>query len=337
MDMYRRRSRFVSLTRLERQKRRARIRPGHNGAAFASTTKGSAWQAGSVSGLAQGRRSRWLASGLAGGVGGRPQRARLDTRAGGDEHHRRLHGRVAFVRRLHGGQARGWRVGGRGHADLPPDALPRFLRQDRAAGIHRADEPDHAGSARRAARPQIRHRRRDAGFGLLALQQRTDQDRFAWEPFITVPVGRYDGSRPDVSPGKNRWSTVQDFSFVQGVGESTFLEAIAEVEIYGRNTDWFGQTLKKDPSLRLFALASTNLTENTYTGVRYRYETGGRERSGGQTVTSRAQPPAGAGADAPDQSVEPDSAAIHPRPQGRERPHARRADALCLRILGTGS
>ncbi|AUT49090.1 transporter [Achromobacter sp. AONIH1] len=112
---------------------------------------------------------------------------------------------------------------------------------------------------------------------------------FAWEPFITVPVGRYDGSRPDVSPGKNRWSTVQDFSFVQGVGESTFLEAIAEVEIYGRNTDWFGQTLKKDPSLRLFALASTNLTENTYTGVRYRYETGGRERSGGQTVTSRAR------------------------------------------------
>ncbi|KAG1248427.1 hypothetical protein G6F65_019620 [Rhizopus arrhizus] len=100
---------------------------------------------------------------------------------------------------------------------------------------------------------------------------------FAWEPFIGAPVGRYDRSRPDVSPGKNRWSTIQDFSFVKGVGESTFLEAIAEVEIYGRNTDWYGQTLKKDPSFRFFALASTNLTRDTYTGIRYRYETGGRE------------------------------------------------------------
>lgn len=112
---------------------------------------------------------------------------------------------------------------------------------------------------------------------------------FAWEPFVVVPLGRYDGSRPDTSPGKNRWSTVQDFSFVKGVGESTFLEAIAEVEIYGRNTDWMSQTLKKAPSFRFFALASTNLTPDTYTGIRYRYETGGRERSSGETVTSRAR------------------------------------------------
>lgn len=112
---------------------------------------------------------------------------------------------------------------------------------------------------------------------------------FAWEPFIVAPVGRYDGSRPDVSPGKNRWSTIQDFSFVQGVGESTFLEAIAEVEIYGRNTDWYGQTLKKDPSFRFFALASTNLTPDTYTGIRYRYETGGKETASGETVATRAR------------------------------------------------
>ena len=139
-----------------------------------------------------------------------------------------------------------------------------------------------------AARPQVRHRRRDAGFGHLALQQRPDQDLVRLGALHHGAGGPLRRLASDVSPGKNRWSTVQDFSFVQGVGESTFLEAIAEVEIYGRNTDWFGQTLKKDPSLRLFALASTNLTENTYT-VRYRYETGGRERSGGQTVTSRAR------------------------------------------------
>ena len=94
---------------------------------------------------------------------------------------------------------------------------------------------------------------------------------FAWEPFITVPVGRYDGSRPTCRRARTagrrcRISSCRAWAI-------HFLEAIAEVEIYGRNTDWFGQTLKKDPSLRLFALASTNLTENT--GVRYRYETAG--------------------------------------------------------------
>lgn len=111
----------------------------------------------------------------------------------------------------------------------------------------------------------------------------------AWEPFITLPVGRYRSDRPHTSPGKNRWSTIQDLAFVKGVGESSFVEAVAEVEIYGRNSNWMGQTLKKRPSWRFFALASTDLGANTYAGVRYRYETGGRETVAGQTVTSNAR------------------------------------------------
>lgn len=63
-------------------------------------------------------------------------------------------------------------------------------------------------------------------------------------------------------------------SFVKGAGESTFSRPSA-MEIDGRNSDWMSQTPAKDPSFR-FALASTNITENTYTGIRYRYETGGR-------------------------------------------------------------
>lgn len=112
---------------------------------------------------------------------------------------------------------------------------------------------------------------------------------FAWEPFISVPTGRYHGSHADVSPGKNRWTTIQDFAFVQGFGESTFLEAVAEFEFYGNNDNYYGQTLKKSPSVRLMALASTNLTADTYVGVRYRYETGGRETINDETVVSRAK------------------------------------------------
>lgn len=110
---------------------------------------------------------------------------------------------------------------------------------------------------------------------------------FAWEPFITIPTGLYHSNHADASPGKNRWTTLQDFAFVQGFGESTFLEAVAEFEFFGDNTNYYGQTLKKAPAIRLMALASTNITPDTYIGARYRYETGGREKVDGlETVTS---------------------------------------------------
>lgn len=118
-----------------------------------------------------------------------------------------------------------------------------------------------------------------------------DEERklwFAWEPFITIPTGLYHSNSADASPGNNRWTTVQDFAIVKGVGESTFLEAVAEFEFFGDNTNYYGMTLKKDPAIRLMALASTNLTPSTYIGARYRYETGGREKLDGVESTSKA-------------------------------------------------
>ncbi|MFD4122216.1 transporter [Alcaligenes faecalis] len=112
---------------------------------------------------------------------------------------------------------------------------------------------------------------------------------FAWEPFITAPTGRYHGSQADVSAGKNRWSTVQDFAIVKGFGESSFVEGVAEFEFFGNNKNYYGQTLKKDAAIRLMALVSTNLTEKTYVGLRYRYETGGREKVNGETTVTRAR------------------------------------------------
>lgn len=112
---------------------------------------------------------------------------------------------------------------------------------------------------------------------------------FAMEGFVTVPTGRYRSQHADVSPGNNRWTGIVDFAFVKGLGESTFLEAVAEVEFFGKNDNYYGQTLKKAPALRLMALASTNLTESTYVGARYRFETGGREKINGETVMRRAR------------------------------------------------
>lgn len=112
---------------------------------------------------------------------------------------------------------------------------------------------------------------------------------FAWEPFITIPTGLYRSNHADASPGKNRWTTLQDFAIVQGIGESTFLEGVAEFEFFGDNTNYYGQTLKKDPAIRLMALVSTNITESTYVGARYRYETGGREKIDGVESVSSAK------------------------------------------------
>lgn len=111
---------------------------------------------------------------------------------------------------------------------------------------------------------------------------------FAWEPFIVAPTGRYSGSRADTSPGANRWGTIQDFAIVQGVGKDTYLEGIAEFEFYGKNNNYYGDTLKKKPSVRLTTMASTNLTPDTVLGASYRYETGGGEKINGEKVSGSA-------------------------------------------------
>lgn len=126
------------------------------------------------------------------------------------------------------------------------------------------------------------------GTAVWFLNNEASRTYFAWEPFITLPTGRYHGSRADISPGANRWTTVQDFAFVQGFGESSYVELMAEFEFYGRNTNYYGATLKKDPSVRLMTLLSTNITESTYVGMRYRYETGGKEKLNGDTATGSA-------------------------------------------------
>jgi len=128
--------------------------------------------------------------------------------------------------------------------------------------------------------------------GGLAVWFHEDHDTrtyFAGEGFITLPTGRYRGMHADVSPGNNRWTGILDLAFVQGVGKSSYLEAMVEVEVYGKNDNYYGQTLKKSPSWRWVALASTNLSESVYIGARYRFEHGGREKINGAQVMRNAK------------------------------------------------
>jgi len=107
---------------------------------------------------------------------------------------------------------------------------------------------------------------------------------FAYEPFIILPTGRYRAHQADVSPGENRWGMIHDFAFVKGIGESTYLEGMVEFEFFGKNNNYYGSTLKKKPVTRLMGFVSTDLSDSTYAGLRYRYEMGGKERINGETV-----------------------------------------------------
>lgn len=118
-----------------------------------------------------------------------------------------------------------------------------------------------------------------AGAAIWFYNNQESKTWFAWEPFLTIPTGKYDEFKADVSPGKNRWTTVQDFAFVKGIGETTYFESVAEFEFYRDNKDYYGMSLSKSTSKRLFFLISTDITPTTYVGVRYRLEWGGKEKA----------------------------------------------------------
>lgn len=98
---------------------------------------------------------------------------------------------------------------------------------------------------------------------------------FAYEPLLTLPTGQYDPSNPDLSAGSNRWTLANDFAFIKGFGESTFLELEYEFIVYGRNSNYGGDRLSQRPTHNFFAMLSTNLTPRLTLGGRYKYSTGG--------------------------------------------------------------
>src|SRR5690625_2451527 len=53
-----------------------------------------------------------------------------------------------------------------------------------------------------------------------------------YEPFVSVPIGRYKGSDAGFAIGEHRWSTIQDLALVKGIGESTFFTLEVEYQYY---------------------------------------------------------------------------------------------------------
>lgn len=105
---------------------------------------------------------------------------------------------------------------------------------------------------------------------------------FVIEPYVSLPWGRYDTSKPDTSPGENAYKALTDINFTKRFGSGTYVELWYEFKKNSPNHDYYGQTLKKDRTDRyavLFSqdLPATSWTQSHFVGVRYAWKQGGQE------------------------------------------------------------
>lgn len=106
---------------------------------------------------------------------------------------------------------------------------------------------------------------------------------------LTVPIGDYDSNAADVSAGANRWGATFLLNYTRGISDKWTLEGSLEAQLYGKNDDYYGQTLSQDPLYRLQAFASYDFTPSTYGALRLYHAQGGELEINGSRVDNSRQ------------------------------------------------
>lgn len=65
----------------------------------------------------------------------------------------------------------------------------------------------------------------------------TSRDVLSVAPFVYVPVGRYDSSRP-LNLGENRWKGVLQLAYIRHFNANWALDVVADVAVHGKNTEY---------------------------------------------------------------------------------------------------
>jgi len=137
---------------------------------------------------------------------------------------------------------------------------------------------------------------RDHGFGDLQVGGTlffiNDPERRTYSGLLgllSVPLGKYHGDQANASPSANRWALHLNYNYTQGLGQRWVVEGNVEAQFYGKNTDFYGQTLDQAPLFRLQAFASYDLTAKTYAALRLIQAKGGELRLGGKTLDDTQQ------------------------------------------------
>jgi hypothetical protein len=100
---------------------------------------------------------------------------------------------------------------------------------------------------------------------------------FGITPFIYMPTGEYDSNKA-VNVGANRWSYVLQAGYTKGLTDKLYLDVIGEVEWFGDNDDYLGNsTLSKDEAYRFNTMLSYDVGPGRYVWGRYVKQIGGEE------------------------------------------------------------
>ncbi|ABQ71248.1 hypothetical protein Swit_5137 (plasmid) [Rhizorhabdus wittichii RW1] len=105
---------------------------------------------------------------------------------------------------------------------------------------------------------------------------------FGITPFVYVPTGSYDRTRP-LNLGENRWKFVLQGGFVKGVTPKISIDLVGDVTFYGKNND-FGSSsarLTQSASGQFQAFARYQLKPNLDFRVGGSFVTGGETRIDG--------------------------------------------------------
>lgn len=118
-----------------------------------------------------------------------------------------------------------------------------------------------------------------------------EQDKFwlSWEPYLVIPTGTYQRGNA-ASLGSRQWSTLQDIAVTKGFGNGNYVTLMGEYEYDGNNTHLAApdRKLQTEPTYRVMAFASKDITDRSYVGFRFQYTTGGRQIVDGVQAASRA-------------------------------------------------
>jgi hypothetical protein len=126
------------------------------------------------------------------------------------------------------------------------------------------------------------------GAPLKFLLDTTTKDAFSIGPFVYLPTGNYDHTKP-LNLGENRWKGLLQLAYVKHFDATWAVDLVADVLVHGKNKK-FGPgsaSLKQDPRYEAQAHLRYNLSPATSFSGDYGYYWGGETKVNGVAQNDR--------------------------------------------------
>lgn len=123
------------------------------------------------------------------------------------------------------------------------------------------------------------------GGNIWFLNDTVNERYFSLGTYIGVPIGSYDADKGAMNIGENRWKGAFEINYVQAlIPHRLYGEMTLERDWFGKNDDYLGATLKRDPIFEVQAHLRYVLNPTNQVGLTYIHTTGGENRLDGQAL-----------------------------------------------------